>query len=86
LTVTLPMKPLSWKAEEVKKAAEKAAGRKYTIDLDKIPKSIGREAKQVITFPTSGFPALEASIDKALSDLDAEDKATAAAKLITATN
>jgi hypothetical protein len=74
------------KAEEVKKAAEKAAGRKYTIDLDKIPKSIGREAKQVITFPTSGFPALEASIDKALSDLDAEDKATAAAKLITATN
>lgn len=72
--------PDQLKAEEAKKAAEKAAGRKYVIDKSKIRKVAGKEARHTITYPTSGFAELKAAIAAALAAQEAEDKAAKEAK------
>lgn len=63
------------KKEQEKKAAEKKAGRPYKIDMSKIPNVIGRQAVHTVTYPTSGFPALEAIIKSKLAEIEAEEAA-----------
>jgi hypothetical protein len=63
------------KAEQDKKAAEKKAGRSYKIDKSKIPSVIGRQAVHTVTYPTSGFADLAATINSKLAELEAEEAA-----------
>lgn len=68
------------KKEQEKKEAEKAAGRSYKIDMSKIPSVIGRQAVHKVTYPTSGYAALEATIMAKIAEFDAEEATKAAAK------
>lgn len=63
------------KAEQEKKAAEKKAGRQYKIDMSKIPNVIGRQAVHTVTYPTSGYAALEATVRRKLAEVEAEEAA-----------
>lgn len=63
------------KKEQEKKAAEKKAGRSYKIDMSKIPNVIGRKAVHTVTYPTSGYDALEKVIKSKLAEFDAEEDA-----------
>jgi len=68
--------PVKVKEENAKKDAEKAAGRKYKVNLESLPKVNGYNAKRTVTYPTSGYAALESEVDEKLSlyhKLEAED-------------
>jgi histone H3/H4 len=67
--------PDALKVEQDKKAAEKKAGRKYVIDMSKIPNVIGRQAVHTVTYPTSGYADLEATIKRKLAQVEAEEAA-----------
>lgn len=65
--------PDKLKAEEEKKKAEKAAGRAYKIQKSTIPTVIGRSVERKVTYPTSGYHALEALISKKLKEVEEAD-------------
>lgn len=72
--------PVVLKAEAAKKEEEKAAGREYKIDLEKVPKVAGMVAVRTVTYPTSGFAALSAKVTEKLqlyADLSDKEKAAA---------
>jgi hypothetical protein len=63
--------PAAVKAETLKRDEEKKAGRKYKIDMTKIPQVNGFKAVHTVKYPTSGYAELEERVKAKLEKYSA---------------